>query len=269
MYSYEGYKKFQNRYLKGLKYISQQTFYPSVSISKQPIGKLQATSESFKAFYNEKGKLIHIVNLHPGSLYKYSYLYDKQNRLIKILEINKETNSLSRENNLIYQDENNFIEYIREFINTTYESTKQIHHTYENNIRCVEQKFVTIDEWYFLQTLRYDNIIEEIFDTYREYQEVFISELNKNNQVVKSYNFDLDYDEDGEVIETEDKFNPSDYYLYTYNGGGLIKSESNISNEPWTRNYEYKYNKFGHWIQQITCIDNSLQFLCERKLEYF
>ncbi|GGW45590.1 hypothetical protein [Arenibacter certesii] len=267
MYSYEGYRKFQNRYIKGLKYISQQTFYPFVSIIKQPKGKLQATSESFEAFYNKKGKLIHIVNLHPRSLYKYSY--DKQNRLTKILEINKETNSLSRENNVIYKDKNNFVEHIREFINTTYERTRQIHHIYEKGIRCVEQKFVTIDEWYLHQTLRYDNIIKEIRDTSREYQEVYISELNKNNQVIKSFNFDLEYNEDGEVKETEDKFNPSNYCLYTYNGGGLIKSESNISNEPWTRNYEYQYNKFGHWIQQITCIDNSLQFLCERKLLYF
>ena len=101
MYSHEDYIKFQNHYVKGLKSINQKTYYPSVSIGKQLKAKLETTSHSFNAFYNIKGMLIHIVNLHPRSNNKYSYFYDKEGRVVKILEINKKTDVLLKENKII------------------------------------------------------------------------------------------------------------------------------------------------------------------------
>lgn len=269
MYSYQGYLKYQNHYVPRLKSVKQKTFYPSVSIGKQIKGKLEIAAENFRAFYNIRGKLIHIVNLNRRSNYKYSYYYNKMGRLVKIVEINKATNALSKENTIIYKDEVNFVEYIREFIDGPYERTREIHHSKIFDSISEEQKNVDMDEWYLHQTLEYGDIKEEILDTSSDFQLVGIYEHNDNNQVIKSYFFDLERDEDGEITEREDKFEPKDYYLHTYFEDGLIKSESHISDDPWTRTYEYKYNSKGHWTEKIVCVDNSLEFICERELEYF
>ncbi|WP_262733642.1 hypothetical protein [Gaetbulibacter sp. NE] len=269
MYYHEAYIKFQNQYLRGLKSITQKTAYPSISISKQPKGKLKITSHSFKAFFNEKGKLIHLNNLHPRANNKFSYYYDNQNRLVKIIEVDKISNALIRENNIKHQDKLNFVEYIREYIDKSYERIREIHHSKEYDSICVEQKNVPMDEWYLHQTIEFDDYREEILDADCNWQDVSIYELNRNKQVVKSYYHSFDYNDDGEVIETEDKFEPKDYYLHTYYGSGLIKSDSYISEEPWTKTYEYKFNEKGHWVEKVTCIDDSLQFICERKLDYY
>ncbi|MFK5982732.1 MAG: hypothetical protein QM499_07455 [Flavobacteriaceae bacterium] len=270
MYSHEDYLKYQKYYLKGLKSINQITTYPSVSISKQPKGKLQITSQSFNAFYNDKGKLIHIVNLHPRTNSKYSYYYDNQDRMIKILEVDKKTNALLRENNIKYQDNINFVEYIREYIGKSYERTREVHHSKDYDAICIEQKNVPMDEWYLYQTIKFDDYIREEYNVYEDTRsEITISELNKNNQIIKSYSDTVEYDVFGEVVGNDIKFSPSNYYLHTYYGSGLIKSETYISEEPWTKNYEYKFNEKGHWLEKVTCIDNSLQYICERRLEYY
>jgi hypothetical protein len=111
--------------------------------------------------------------------------------------------------------------------------------------------------------------VEEILDSNSEWQDVTISELNDKNQIIKNYDFSLEYDDNGDVIESDDKYEPKDYYLYTYYDNGLIKSDTYFSIEPWVKTHEYKFNDRNHWIQKITCIDNSLQFVCERKIEYF
>lgn len=269
MYTYKGYEKLQKQYFRGLKSIKQKTLYPSVSIGKRIIGKLEISADNFKAFYNIAGKLIHVVNLNPRYNYKYSYYYDRKGRVTKIVELNKTTNALSRENTIIYRDNVNFVEYIREYIDRSYERTREIHHSKVFDAICIEQKNVHMDEWYLHQTLEYDNIKEEILDTSSDWQSVSIYEYNDNQQVIKSYFFDLERDDDGEITEGDDKFEPRNYYLHSYFGGGLIKMETNVSDEPWTRTYEYKYNSRGHWIEKIVCVDDSFHCICERELQYY
>jgi hypothetical protein len=270
MYLYEDYIKFQKQYLIGLKSITLNTSHPSVSISNQSKAQLVATTDSFIAHFNRIGNLIHILNPHPRSNYKYSYFYDKQNRVIKILEINKVSNALSKENNIIYQDKDNFIEHIRVCINTEYETVNEIRHSYENDIKIIERTNVDEDDWFLSQEVTFDNIIQETLSVYNNsFDFVFISELNKNNQVVKEYSVEIEYDLYGALIGEDINYTPEEYYLNTYHGSGLIQSISYISNEPWIKTFEHKFNERGHWIQEIIFIDNSLQYFCERKLEYF
>lgn len=269
MYYYEAYKKFQDQHLSGLKSITQKTVIPSVSVIKEPNGKLQITSLSFKAFFNEKGKLIHLNNLIPRADNKFSYYYDSQYRLVKVIEIDKKSNFLIRENNIKYQDKLNFVEYIREYIDKSYENIREIHHSKEYDAICVEQKNVSNDEWYLNQIIKYDNFIEELHDSFSDFRWVFISELNKNNQVLKSFDLKIDYDEYGEAKEPDNKFQPKEYCMYDYYRNGLEKSISYISEDPWKKTFDYKFNEKGHWIEKVTCIDNSLQFITKRTLEYY
>tara|TARA_R110002051_G_C8759079_1_gene501382 strand:- start:157 stop:966 length:810 start_codon:yes stop_codon:yes gene_type:complete len=268
MYYHEEYIKFQDQYLSGLKSITQKTAYPSISVSTQLKGKLKITSHSFKAFFNEKGKLIHLNNLNPRCTTKFSYYYDYQNRLVKIIEVDKKSNVLIRENNIKHHNKLHFVEYIREYIDKSYERIREIHHSKVNHAICVEQKNVPMDEWYLHQTIEFDHYREETLDAGCDWKDVSIYELNKNKQIVKSYYYTFDINKDGEVIEKEDKYEPKDYYLHNYFGSGLIKSDSYISEKPWTKTYEYKFNEKGHWVEKVTCIDDSLQYICERKLEY-
>ena len=270
MYTYEGYLKYQKQYIKGIKKISQHNSYPSVSVSKQTKGKLKTTSQTFNAFFNEKGKLIHLNNLHPRSNSKFSYYYDSQNRLVKIVQLDKISNALLRENNIKHQDKFNFVEYIREYIDKTYERIREIHHSKEYDTICVEQKNVPMDEWYLHQTLKFDDFIREEFNVYADKRsEISIFELSKNNKIIKSYSKMVEYNIHGDLIGNDISFLPKKYYLFAYYDNGLIKSEDYISDEPWTKTYEYKYNGKGHWLEKVTCIDNSLQFICERNLFYY
>lgn len=270
MYYYEKYIKCQNQYLSGLKSITQKTTYPAIPINSQSKGKLKISSHSFKAIFNEKGKLIHLYNLSPQSNNNFSYYYNKKNRLVKIIQFNKRLNAIIRENNIIYQDKLHFIEYIREYIDKSYERISEIHHSKVYDSICVEQKNVPMDEWYLHQTIEFDNYREVTLDDNSACQNVSIYELNKNKQIVKSYYHSFNYDDIGEVIETEHKYQPKNHYLHTYHGSGLIKSDSYISEKkPWTKTYEYKFNDKGHWVEKIICIDDSLHFICTRKLEYY
>lgn len=269
MYTYSDYITHQNQYIKGIKLIHQEVQYPALSIHKNFKAELRQTGKSFKAFYNQRGLLIHLINLHNQSPYKCSYFYDKQNRLTKIVEANIKTNQLFRENDIIYKDKNEFVEYIKEYIDEKYERIREIHHSKVYDIICVEQKNVPMDEWYLSQTIKYENLIEELYDTYGDYQSISISELNKNKQVVKSYDLQIDYDEDGEANEPDNKYQPKEYYIHKYFSSGLKKSVSYISNNPWSRTFDYKFNEKGHWIEKVTCIDNSLQFITKRILEYY
>lgn len=271
MYHYETYLKFQRLYSNGIKCIKQRTYYPSVSIEEEPTMKLKYTSESFNAFYNIKGNLIHIVQFGSRKRYKYSYFYNQQDRIVKILEIDKKTNRILKENNIVYQDNDNFVESIRSYIGTVYEKTYKIKHSFEKGIRMIQRINFSEDEWFLYQKVTYDNLVEEIYD-YQDnngrtlYQ---ISELNKNKQVIKEYFAEVEYDIDGNQIGEDINYTPDEYRVYSYNGGGLLKSVSRVSDDPWARTFDYKYNEKGHWIQKIECWDNSLEFISERKLEYF
>lgn len=269
MYTYNDFIKHQDQAFKGVQAIRQITTYPSVSITKAIAGGLKPTANSFISHFNRYGKLIHINNLNPRSKYKYSYFYDTSGRVVKLLEINRSTNVLSKENNIVWTDKDNFIEYIHENINTSYARKREIHHSFENDISIEEPKQVPMDEWYLRQTLRYDNIIEEIYDGDGDCQMVLISELNDSNQVIKSYLHQQEYDDVGEVIQIEDYYEPKEYWVYTYHENGLIATESFISNEPSVKTYQYEYDEQGHWVRQNVLIDNSLQYICERKLIYY
>lgn len=270
MYSFEEYSKVQDYHITGLKTLHQKVTYPRISVNNEPNGYLKPTGKSFSAYFNKRGHLIYFLNRLKRAPYKCSYFYDNFGRLIKVIECKQLTNQLRTVNSIIYNDDDNFIENIRKYIGSPFEGQKEIHHSIVKGISCIEQKFVPMDDWYLHQTLRYDNIVEEIFDTNRDWQDVTISEFNKNKQIFKSYNYSLEYGEHGEVKEGDSKFDPSDYYLHAYDGSsGLIKSESYISKEPWTKTYQYKFNEKGHWVQKITLLDDSLQFICERNLIYF
>lgn len=269
MLNFEEYSKIQELHYTGLKTLHQKVTYPNISISKQPKGYLKPTANTFSAYYNKKGKLIHVIKRLKQTPYKYHYFYDWDNRLIKALEIQQKSNRLVGENIIKYTEDDFFIEYLQEAIGSIAERTSEIHHSIEHDIEIVERKACPKDDWYLQQTLRYDNIREELFDTNLEWQDVTIFELNNNKRVVKEYYESLEYDEDGLLEESENKFNPTDYYLYEYYGSGLVKSMVYVSKEPWTKTYQYKFNERGHWIEKITLRNGELQYLTERKLLYF
>lgn len=269
MLTFEEYYKIQELHYRGLKTLHQTVSYPSISIYQEAKGFMKHTANTFSAYYSKEGKLIHVIKRLKQTPYKYYYFYDRANRLTKALEIRQKSNWIVGENRIKYIKDDSFVEYLQKAIGSVTERTFEIHHSIEHDIQIVEKKACPQEDWYLRQTLRYDNIIEETLDTNLEYQDVTIFELNKNKKVIKEYFLNLEYDEDGELEDFENKFNPTDYYLYEYYSGGLIRSMVCVSKKPWTKTFEYKFNERGHWIEKTTLVDGALQYLTERKLLYF
>lgn len=271
MYTIEEYNNIQKEYLKDLKSLKQITSYPVVSVKdKANLNLKQMSPHSFKAYFNESGKLIHLVKLEPKSSYKYSYFYNSLNRISKILEVYKSSNRISRENNIIYQNIDNYIEYIREDPFSIDDSTIEIHHNLKNNVMHDERKAVSKEQWYACQTIKNENSIKKFMDYGDGYKSFDIIELNDKQQEIKSFHFGIN-DNKGDV---DINSNPFDFniepveYISSYYDNGLIKSLNCISKNPWSKHFEYKLNDRGHWLEKTTYRDGIPQYFYDRKLEY-
>ena len=224
--------------------------------AKEAFGKpkKENLTDKYKIKYNMDGNITEEIDLiFKGIDSKYKYLYNEDGNLIS--ETEYEDDTLMMKTIYKYDEYGNIMEEI----------------SYNSDGNLTSKHKYQFDE--------YGNITEEMIYDYDGTLDILIKyyydEGNISYQTSTTFNFyvpDTDTVING-VKEKRWKIQPKEHklkYQYDENGNKTESANYNADGEiEWKNKYQYEYDKLNNWIVKTTYVDDKLENIVERKIEYY
>jgi hypothetical protein len=225
---------------------------------------MEQTHGNYDLYFNRHGVLLHSVHMEKNNNFKAIYGYNRKGVLISIMTLLSEKNELLSMSEFEY-DKQGRIETETDrsfFYNPDEVLTTEYIHTYADN---KEEIFMSsdseLDEDEYTEYLTYDNKLKVIEDKLIRNEEELVwwnkTEYNSTGEIAKEFSLNSRGEPDG-------------VYAFLKTENGMSKGYNFTSERSnYLREYDYTFNKQGHWIHQVMLNDGEPRYFYDRAIEYY
>ena len=255
------YKSLSTQYEKGAKKISVRSKRPKVSVKKDTTLEIEKSNGNYDLHFNKDGFLVKSFHFERTPT-KIIFAFDKKKRIVKMLQLEQESNILIGTVEYLYDKKDRIKKEIHTNCFHNFEDeVNEWAYTYKKNLQIM--LIHSLDEEQEDATFYYHNdlhgrLIEE--KGIRNKDELIYwskFEYDKKGKLIKEISLDANGKQDGLYEFFPQENNQSVGYKYS-------SADKNYSKE-----YAYQFNERGHWIHQVVSVDGIPQYFYDRGIEYY